>query len=1100
MTEQRLHFLQLNANKSLPITEGALQLAIERKIDVVLIQEPWIFTNDSYATFRSVNHFSFDTILPLSSGVRPRVLCYIAKSVSFQFTRSLTSFDSDPDIIAIVAIQNNQPAFQIINIYNQTSQIPPSSPSSSIEVSTFNRALQNHRLGPSALIAGDFNSHHPLWDPFNDPTHNAEPILNWLETNQLQLENDTSQITFHRPNLQRGSIIDLTLSKNLSVYDWSTTSETCSDHKGIYFSVSTFDDSLLAPVAKQLWNTKKANWELFVSTLQSYFGSSDIVEAPFSDLQFDNAAARLTDAIHRAANKSIPFMRPNSKAKPWWSTELTTLRKELARIQRRHNSHEVYQEKRNSYFAAIKKAKRDHWNAFLENESPSSIYKALRYTKKFASRQLPHIEGHSSFTDKATCLRQSLFPNPPSTDSPNWEGYECLSNKWKWSRLTDEELAAACSNIAVKGKTPGADKVTQELISYAYKAIPNIFYSFFSSLLEHGYHPTSWRLATGVILPKPNKPDYSVPKAYRVISLLPCLGKISERIIAKRLSWLAESTNLLHDSQIGGRQKKSAIDATLLLANEVELCKKAKRKTSTLFLDVKGAFDYVSKNRLLQALIDLGLPRSLIRWTESFLTNRALQLNFDNQVEASPSPINTGIPQGSPISPILFLIYVRELFVDDQAIMQISYIDDLSITTSSSSFGKNVQILQKALASLYKKATHLAIQFDSAKTELIHFGKSKGHDTSILLPTQERIIPSSEVKWLGITFDYNLSYKQHIATQASKAFSTFQRMSRLVNISLGLSAKSTKQLYLACILTVADYGSQLWYKGINQSQIKPLQLLQNVATRKILGVFKTAPILAMEAEAGLLPVSIRLQHHMRQYNLRTSKLQTNHPVNIAIQSTTSFTLENQIKDTQLLRIEKANPRALNYTNRFRYPFWIKRPLQNRQDRQRQEEHSQKLMELQSNIRARALIDWKTYPPTTKSTYFRLFGWKPSKSLIIPQGIKRSTASAFYQLKIRHGYIASYLAKLQLMDNDRCACGAKETVEHLILSCSIYTTQRKELYKKLNVRTLMLPLLFHTKKGAIALCGFLQETEIATRKWHLDRIERTEQADANLFGF
>ena len=105
-----------------------------------------------------------------------------------------------------------------------------------------------------------------------------------------------------------------------------------------------------------------------------------------------------------------------------------------------------------------------------------------------------------------------------------------------------------------------------------------------------------------MILKKPGKTDYSAPKSYRVIALLNCLGKVSERILAQRLAYLAETTNLLHPTQIGGRLKKSAIDAALLLTIEIESNKRQKRKTITLLLDVKGAFDHVAKNQLLAIL------------------------------------------------------------------------------------------------------------------------------------------------------------------------------------------------------------------------------------------------------------------------------------------------------------------------------------------------------------------------------------------------------------------------------------------------------------------------------------------------------------------
>ncbi|KYG39788.1 hypothetical protein M433DRAFT_9919 [Acidomyces richmondensis BFW] len=81
------------------------------------------------------------------------------------------------------------------------------------------------------------------------------------------------------------------------------------------------------------------------------------------------------------------------------------------------------------------------------------------------------------------------------------------------------------NNTAIKGKTPGPDSITQEIIARAYAAIPEIFYNIYSSLLDIGIHPRAWKQAIGAILKKPGKPDYSIPKAYRVISLLNCLGK-----------------------------------------------------------------------------------------------------------------------------------------------------------------------------------------------------------------------------------------------------------------------------------------------------------------------------------------------------------------------------------------------------------------------------------------------------------------------------------------------------------------------------------------------------------------------------------------------
>ena len=187
-----------------------------------------------------------------------------------------------------------------------------------------------------------------------------------------------------------------------------------------------------------------------------------------------------------------------------------------------------------------------------------------------------------------------MFPKPPITPPPTWNNYS-PSDQWEWPPLSEIELESACTTT-LKGTTPGPDGITQEIIRFAYRAIPSVFFALYSSLIDSGYHPLCWKQATGAILRKPGKPDYSQPKAYRVISLLNCLGKVSERILAQRLAYLAETTGLLHDSQIGGRLKKSAIDAALLLTSEVKANKRLYLKTTTLFLDVKGAFDHVAKN------------------------------------------------------------------------------------------------------------------------------------------------------------------------------------------------------------------------------------------------------------------------------------------------------------------------------------------------------------------------------------------------------------------------------------------------------------------------------------------------------------------------
>ena len=182
------------------------------------------------------------------------------------------------------------------------------------------------------------------------------------------------------------------------------------------------------------------------------------------------------------------------------------------------------------------------------------------------------------------------------------------------------------------------------MIQQAYKAVPTVFNKAYKALFRAGYQPSSWKNSIGIIIPKPSKPDYSIPKAYRVISLLNCLGKVLEKIFATRLGYLANTTaRLLHNTQLGGRKQRSAIDTVLLLLNEVQQQKEKGRKTTTAFLDIKGAFDHVNKVKLLEVLQGLGLPTNLVSWVNSFLTGRKIQLAFNSQLQPS-TEVTTGIP------------------------------------------------------------------------------------------------------------------------------------------------------------------------------------------------------------------------------------------------------------------------------------------------------------------------------------------------------------------------------------------------------------------------------------------------------------------------
>jgi uncharacterized membrane protein len=168
--------------------------------------------------------------------------------------------------------------------------------------------------------------------------------------------------------------------------------------------------------------------------------------------------------------------------------------------------------------------------------------------------------------------------------------------------------------------------------------------------MTNGYHPKCFKEATGVILKKPQaaKPpyrNYALPKAYRVISLLNCLAKVMEKIVARRLAVMAEFKTLLHMHQIGGRRQKSAINAVIVLIQKVQANWRTRKRdsiTSVLALDVKNAYPIVRAAPFAKICILLKLPTELIQWFISFMSDRTIRFAFDSEISAMIG-VNNGI-------------------------------------------------------------------------------------------------------------------------------------------------------------------------------------------------------------------------------------------------------------------------------------------------------------------------------------------------------------------------------------------------------------------------------------------------------------------------
>src|SRR5690554_4713026 len=146
-----------------------------------------------------------------------------------------------------------------------------------------------------------------------------------------------------------------------------------------------------------------------------------------------------------------------------------------------------------------------------------------------------------------------MFPPPPTF--PERTESRPTPETLPWEPVTKSEVQTAIFTSA-SNKAPGPDGIPFLCLKEAYSCIPHVFNSLYAALARVGYHPECWRDATTAVIPKPKKPDYTAPKAYRPVALLNCLGKTLEKIMARRLGYMAEAHQLLHQDQIGRSEER----------------------------------------------------------------------------------------------------------------------------------------------------------------------------------------------------------------------------------------------------------------------------------------------------------------------------------------------------------------------------------------------------------------------------------------------------------------------------------------------------------------------------------------------------------------
>jgi len=281
-----------------------------------------------------------------------------------------------------------------------------------------------------------------------------------------------------------------------------------------------------------------------------------------------------------------------------------------------------------------------------------------------------------------------------------------------------------------------------------------------------------------------------------------------------------------------------------------------------MFLDIKGGFDNVDHGTLLRRLRSKDTPEYMIRWISNFIADRQWAIIFPGSPRIMKC-INTGIPPGSPLFPILFVIYVEPLdsCLEPTRELIISYVDDIEITVSSHSWRTNTRLLEEAYGRIKAAASATGLSFSTHKTHLMDWKTAKEREDKCehrIVIYQQCVEPAPKaVKWLGFHFEPNHSTWTHFAKRLALVQAAFERIKRLSSPGGRLTPYSARRMAQGIIVPALFYRAEFVEPNITMRN--KIETFMNQVGRSITNCFYLTNTIVLLAEACLMPTDLYLE-------------------------------------------------------------------------------------------------------------------------------------------------------------------------------------------------------------------------------------------------